>query len=151
MAHLNGFNANTVEPSANFEPIPAGKYLAIINDSQMKDTKKGGGRFLELTFDVIDGEFKGRKLWTRLNLENPNPLTVKIAQGELSSICRALGVMTPNDSVELHGLPLVITVKLKKREDSSEMTNEIKGYGKKDATSGKPQQASTSAPPWARK
>jgi len=25
MANLNGFNANEVEPTGNFEPIPAGK------------------------------------------------------------------------------------------------------------------------------
>ena len=33
---------------------------------------------------------------------------VKIARAELSAICRAVGVMAPNDSVELHDLPLVM-------------------------------------------
>jgi len=28
MADLRGFDANTVEPTTDFEPIPAGKYLA---------------------------------------------------------------------------------------------------------------------------
>jgi len=76
---------------------------------------------------------------------------VKIAKAELSAICRAVGVMTPRDSVDLHNLPLQISVRLKKRDDTGEMVNEIKGYTKKEAAAGQPQQAATSAPPWARK
>ncbi len=150
MSTLNGFNAHSVEPSTSFDPIPAGKYLSVITASEMKDTKKAGGRYLELTFEVIEGEHKGRKVWARLNLENANALTVQIAKGELSAICRAIGVMTPNDSVELHNLPLIISVKQKKRDDSDEMTNEIKGYSKKDTAAGKPAQASAATPPWRR-
>jgi hypothetical protein len=76
---------------------------------------------------------------------------VQIARGELSAICRAVGVMAPNDSVELHNLPFLVTVKCKKREDTGEMTNEVKGYAKKEAAAGQPQQAATQAPPWARR
>ena len=57
---------------------------------------------------------------------------MKIARAELSAICRAVGVLAPKDSVELHNLPLVIHVRCKKRTDTSEITNEIKGYAKKD-------------------
>jgi len=151
MANLHGFNANEVEPSADFEPIPAGKYLAIITESEMKPTKSGNGSYLELVFQVIEGEYKGRLLWSRLNLDNPNEMTVRIARGELSAICRAVGVMAPNDSVELHNLPLLVTVKCKKREDTGEITNEVKGYAKKEAATGEPQQAASNTPPWARR
>ena len=34
MANLNGFDANQVEPFSEFEPIPAGKYLAIRGKSE---------------------------------------------------------------------------------------------------------------------
>jgi hypothetical protein len=151
MANLNGFNANNVDPAVDFEAIPANKYLAIITASEMKDTKSGTGQFLELTFQIIDGEYKGRLLWARLNLDNPNEVAVKIAQAELSGICRAVGVMQPRDSAELHNLPLVITVKVVKRQDNGELGNEIRGYAKKEAASGQPQQAASSTPPWARK
>ena len=90
MANLTGFDANSVNPATDFEPLPAGKYLAIITDSEMKPTKSGSGNYLELTFQVIDGPFKGRMLWSRLNLDNPNAQAVQIAQGELSAICRAV-------------------------------------------------------------
>jgi hypothetical protein len=151
MANLNGFDARQVDPASDFEPIPAGKYLAIITESAMKPTKSGSGSYLELVFEVIEGEHKGRNLWARLNLDNPNPLTVQIARAELSAICRATGVMQPKDSIELHNLPLLITVKCKKREDTGDITNEVKGYAKKEAAAGQPQQAASQTPPWARR
>lgn len=151
MANLNGFNANNVDPATDFEPIPAGKYVAIITDSEMKPTKSGSGHYLELAFQVIDGPYKNRLLWSRLNLDNPNAQAVQIAQGELSAICRAVGVMQPKDSIELHNLPLLITVKCKKRDDTGDVTNEIRGYAKKEAAAGAPQQETTNALPWMRR
>jgi hypothetical protein len=58
--------------------------------------------------------------------------------------------MTPRDSIELHDLPLLIKVKCKKRADTGEVTNELAGYERKEATVGKPVQASTDTPPWRR-
>lgn len=152
MAHLNGFNANEVEPAVGFDPIPAGKYLAVISESELKPTKSGAGQFLQFTFQVIDGEHKGRLLWARLNLDNPNSTTVKIARAELSAICRAVGVMAPKDSIELHNIPVVITVGHKKRDDTGELTNVIKGYAKKDAAAPRPAAATggNGTPPWKR-
>ena len=154
MANLNGFDANAVEPSTDFEAIPAGKYLAVITDSEMKPTKAGTGSYLELTFQIVEGEYKNRNLWARLNLDNPNPVAVQIAKAELSAICRAVGVMLPKDSVELHNLPLLITVKCKRRDDTGDIVNEIKGYAKKEAAASgnaQPQQANDNRPPWARR
>ena len=152
MANLNGFDASQVEPTASFDPIPAGKYLAAITESEMKATKTGAGSYLQMTFTVLDGEYKNRVLWARLNLNNPNATAVKIARSELSAICHAVGVMQPRDSVELHNIPLLITVKVKKREDTGELTNEIKGYEPKAAAAGQPQQApvTSNTPPWKR-
>lgn len=154
MANLGTFNANEVEPTTSFEPLPAGKYLAAITESEMKPTKSGGGSYLQLTFTILDGEYKNRVVWARLNLNNPNATAVKIARSELSAICHAVGVMQPRDSVELHNLPLLITVKCKKREDTGELTNELKGFEPKAAAPavGQPQQApvTSNTPPWKR-
>ena len=58
--------------------------------------------------------------------------------------------MQPKDSIELHDLPLTISVKCKRRPDSDELQNEIKGYEKKDSLNGKPVQATNDTPPWRR-
>ena len=152
MADLSGFDANQVEPSSDLDPIPAGKYLAVITESEMAPNKAGTGHYLKLTFQVIEGQFKNRLLWTRLNLDNPNATAVQIARGELSAICRAVGVLAPSDSVELHNLPLVIHVKCKKRTDTGEITNELKGFTKKETPppAAPTSPAANSTPPWKR-
>ena len=151
MANLNGFDANQVDPTTDFEPLPAGKYLAAITESEMKATKNGAGRYLQLAFAILDGEYTNRVVWARLNLDNPIATAVKIAQSELSAICHAVGVMQPRDSVELHNLPLIINVKVKQRDDNGELTNEVKGYAAKDSTA-EPQPAPghDNTPPWKR-
>src|SRR5690606_5710318 len=124
-------------------------------NSQMKTTKNGKGEYLELEMEVLEGEYKGRKLWDRLTIKHPNELTVQIAKGTLSSICRAVGVMQPNDSVELHNLPLIASVGCKKRDDAGDRTNVVKAYARRDAGNGAARPAATtngtgSTPPWKR-
>lgn len=156
MANLSGFDASTVEPNVGFEPLPDGRYLCVIAASEMKPTKAGSGEYLELQLEVIDGPHKGRKVFDRLNLRNPNDQAVAIAQGTLSAICRAVGVLRPNDSVELHNVPLLVTVKLKRREDKpDEFSNEVKAYEPRGAAATKAAApaaaaAAGSAPPWKR-
>ena len=159
MADLRGFNAHTVEPNESFDPVPAGEYLCIITASDDRPTKSGNGSYLELEFEVIDGPYKGRKLWDRLNLANPNEMAVKIARATLSAICRAVGVMEPKDSCELHDQPLFVKVRLDKRSDTDEMSNVIKGYRGRNASRPDPvppaasvpsPAATTSVPPWKR-
>ena len=154
MADLSGFDATQVEPAASFEPVPAGKYLATIVESEMKPTKSGTGNYLQLTFEILEGPHQGRVLWSRLNLQNPNPTTVQIAQAELSSICRATGVMRPKDSSELHNKPMLISVdveKYTKRDGSEGMSNRVKSYKPVSATAA-PAAAGNgdSKPPWAK-
>jgi hypothetical protein len=149
MATLN-FNANEVDPAVGFDPVPAGRYVAVITESELKPTKAGTGSYLQLTFQIIEGEFKGRLLWARLNLDNPSEMAVKIARAELSAICRAVNVMAPKDSLELHNLPLTISVGCKKRDDTGEITNEIKGYEGKQQPALATAAANGSTPPWKR-
>ena len=148
MANLDGFNASEVEPIRSFDPLPAGKYLAAITSSEIKPTKRGDGNYLQLAFTILDGEFVGRLVWTRLTLEHENATAVKIARANLAAICKAVGVLTPKDSVELHNLPLIIRVACRQRADTGDLVNEIKGYEPRAYTP--PQQAQVGPPPWRR-
>lgn len=135
MAMLN-FDATTVAPATAFEAIPAGNYTAIITESAMKPTKRGDGEYLQLTLQIIDGEHSGRKLFDRLNLNNPNATVVDIAQRTLSAICHAVGVMQPQDSAELHDIPMQVKVGVEKNATDGTNSNVIKGYA--TAGNGKP-------------
>ena len=151
MASLNGFNANEVDPNVAFEPIPAGDYLAVVVATEMKPTKNGSGEYLQLEMEVIEGAHKGRKVWDRLMLKHTNSQTVAIARSTLSALCRAIGVIQPRDSVELHNLPVVVKVACKKRDDTGEITNVVKGYKKKGSAATAPVPAAAGGtPPWKR-
>jgi len=127
MADLGNFDARTIDPTKAIEVLPAGKYLAVIKASEMKENKARTGSYLQLTWEIIDGPYKGAPLWQRLNLSNPNPAAVESAKRDLSAVCRAVNVMEPRDSVALHNLPATLIVACKKREDTGEIANEIKG------------------------
>lgn len=150
MANLSGFDANTVEPQQELKPLPAADYKVAITESEMKKNKAGTGSYLSFVFSVLEGDHKGRKLYTNLNLDNPNKTAVEIAKSELSAVCRAVNVMTPNDSAELHNKPLVVAVGLEKRKDTGDMQNRVKAYkslaaATKDA---EPVAASSGDKPW---
>lgn len=127
MANL-AFDANQVDPTDQFEALPAGDYPVIVVDSEMKTTRDNRGQYLQLTLEVIDGPYKGRKMWDRLNLDNPNQQAVEIAQRQLSQICHAVGVLQVNDSVELHDKPLVARVKVRPASGEFSESNEVSQY-----------------------
>lgn len=110
MTQLN-FNARTVAPNSGTpDPVPAGWYNVMIDQSEEKPTGNGNGAYLELRFNVLDGQYAGRKLFHRLNLKNQNAQAVEIAFGQLSAICHAVNVMDVPDSQVLHGIPLKVKV-----------------------------------------
>ena len=111
MAHLGAtFDATTVDPAAGFELFPVGKYVVQIVGSEMRPTKDGGGQYLWLELDVLEGPLAGRKLFDRLNLVNASAQTVEIAQRTLSAICHATGRLQVQDSAELHLIPMIADV-----------------------------------------
>jgi hypothetical protein len=52
----------------------------------------------------------------------------QIAQSSLSSICRAVGVNSPQDSIELRDKPLMVKLAVKPADGQYSASNEIKGY-----------------------
>ena len=152
--NLNGFDANTVDPQESRDPIPAGWYKCAITASEEKPTKAMTGSYLQLDLQVIDGEHQGRKVFDRLNLNNPNQTAVEIAQRALSSICRSIGVMTPRESSELHDKPLMVKVAVKPADGTYDASNEVKEYAAADnvqaAPAAAPAASGGSTPPWKR-
>ena len=174
MAQLPGgpFDATTVDPANSIKSDPAfiGWHPMHIVESEMKATKKGDGQYLQLVAKVLDGPFKGRPLWVRLNLVNPNQTAVDIAQRELSAICHAVGMLHIGDSQQLHHRPFLGNVEFKPASGTNPAGNELSGYkpmaggqapaptstAPTAATPAAPAQASapaatSAAPPWARK
>lgn len=132
MTELN-FDSTVVEPATGrFELLPVNDYLAVISESAMADNKKTKGKHLSVTWTVIEGDYKDRKVFSNLNLVNDNEQTVEIAQRELSAICRATGVLHPKDSSELHDKPVVISVGIRKGSNGYEDSNVIRKFSRVD-------------------
>ncbi|MEN0021051.1 MAG: DUF669 domain-containing protein [Planctomycetota bacterium] len=153
MADLGGqFDATNIEPNQPMKPLPAGEYICTITASEKQENKKRTGYFLKLTLTVQEGEHKGRTVIDRLNMWNPNQQASAIAQGQLSAICHATSVMKPKDSVELHGIPMKVTVDCARRtDDPSLFGNNVKGYAKRSnvsAAATPEPQAAGGPPPW---
>ena len=134
MAQLGGmFDATQVEPQGDYTPIPPGDYTVQIVTSQMVETSNRNGHMLKLELEILDGEHAGRRLYDRLNLENPNRQAVEIAQRTLSAICHAIGKLSVQDSEELHMQPMTAVVAIKAPSTGRDgktyaASNEIKTY-----------------------
>jgi hypothetical protein len=125
------FNADDVEVvDEDFSPLPSGEYPVIVEESEFRDTKAGDGHYLFLQLSIIDGHGKNRKLFDRLNLDNPNPQAVEISKKQLASLCRSVGKQKISDSGELHDIPVIARVEIRKGSNGYDDSNDIKGYKK---------------------
>jgi len=129
MAVIN-FNVQSVQPNIGRpDPVPEGWYNCVISESEVKPTKDNNGYYLELTFTILDGTYKGQKFWDRLNIQNANQKAQEIAWGTLATIAIAVGINDHiQDSEELHNKPLKAKVKVRKATEDYDASNEVRKY-----------------------
>ena len=84
-----------------------------------------------------------------INYENASAKAQQIGREELASLCKAVGVTELEDTVQLHNLPLLITVGLDRNDPTK---NVVKAYKAKAAQTQQPAQKpqASGAAPWAR-
>lgn len=135
---LNGDDA----PENDFEAIDAGTYSAEIIGSN--GTKKDDGRFvIGLQFKVGEGAKEGRTFWLNFNFLNPkSAINAEISQKQLKQIAKAVGVSVFENTEDLHGRAMTITVK--KREYNGNFSNEMSSVKPYQNAGSKP--AGSSAP-----
>ena len=145
MAQFN-FDASQVAPQASTGPLPAGVYLAHIVESDVQPLKSGNGEGLKLTFEIIDGQLKGRKVWENLNIRHTSEDTQRIAQSQLSALCHAVNVIKLMDTAALHFKPVRINVTVREAVGQYKASNNIKGYEAAGGGISAPATAPTPAP-----
>jgi hypothetical protein len=139
MGNIGYFDSAAVEPGGSYEALPPGEYIASIVESMVKDNKKGTGKFLQVTWEILSAQGKGRRVWQYINFLNASAKAQQIGQAELSAICRAAGKPNISDSSQLHNIPM--TVKLGVDEYNGEKKNVIKSVQwKKSAVAAGPQE-----------
>lgn len=85
------FEAEEAITPGEFPPIPADDYLVKVTEPKLEETKKGAPMYT-LTLEIVDGEFKGRKLWHRRPVMAPKEGVTKGTLGFVKADAKALRV-----------------------------------------------------------
>ena len=143
----NKFDAQAIDTTDNFAPIPEGTYRVLVASAEEKPTASGNGQGLNVQYEVVEGTHKGRKLFHWINLRNPNKMAEEIGHKELARLCLATNVPQPRSCAEFCGKLIQVTVKVGER--NGEKRNEIKSIVLPPAaTSASQPTAPTDAPAW---
>lgn len=122
------FVADEHEPQGDFTPIPEGWYDAMIVGTEKKAASTGNGFYLKCEYDILGPAYAGRKVWQNLNLWNASDKAREIANGQLSAICKAIGLVSVKNSEELHARMMQIRVKIRPARDGYDAQNEVGGW-----------------------
>lgn len=137
MAKMN-LDLSKASVATGFTTVPSGVYSTKIVSANPKETAKGGF-YLEIGFQITDGEHSGKTVADRLNIVNANPDTQSWALNNLKTIMTVGGHKNPNmlvDTDELLGLELKVTIEASEGEYDGKKTvnNNFKGYFKAEKT-----------------
>ena len=153
------FDVNAMPESQGFDPIPAGWYNAKIAAAELKDTKAGTGKYINVRYDILGPSYEGRVVFGMINVSNPSETAEEIGRQNLGDLMRAIGLAKVRDTDQLIGGTCQIKVAIRKSEDYGEQ-NQIKGWKSMDggtlpmpAAPAQPTAPAQSggAPPWASK
>lgn len=126
---LRGGDANrlqaawaSTEAAADLGPLPAGEYICHVIGGELETGHTRGTPGYKLTFAVIDGEFKGRRVWHDIWLTEA---ALPLAKRDLGK----LGV-TSLEQLEQplpQGIRCVVKVVLRRDDDGAER-NRVKSF-----------------------
>jgi len=121
------FNSNQYEPNQGFgiHP-PAQKVPFTITSTTIKETKDKTGAYLAVELTSPQGV-----ITTNYNIHNQSPKAVEIAYGQLSALCRAVGVYQidgNNECAALRGGKGLMDVGYQKGEEPDPAFPDRKGY-----------------------
>lgn len=84
------------------KPLPNGVYMGRVARTEQKATQNRDGTYLEIEIDIVDpSEYQNRKVWDRINFDNPSAQTVAIATEQLEDIRQAAGLQQLTHDEEL--------------------------------------------------
>lgn len=148
------FNAQQYQPqyggSGGFPYGPNGEnvdYKVIIVNEEQRPTSKGDGGMLVFVLRSIEGPLSGREMEDRLNLHNPNPKAVEIANKQLSAYCHVTGQFVLQDTAQLRNIPFIITVGKQANSEYSEIKGLKDINGNKPGAGAKAGPATAAPPP----
>jgi hypothetical protein len=158
MSLISGFNASTTPTSSAIpEKTQAVCLVTELEDAESKNSP--GNWMLAATIEIVEGEYKGMKVFTNYNLQNSNPTAERIGRAQLAGLCTAIGVIEPKSNSELLNKPFRATFG-KPQEFNGELQSRIQKYDPVGGSAGvtqnlgggasSQQQPGTNKPAWAK-
>lgn len=126
----------TPEPSS-FDPLPQGTYKGMIVKAAEKVSQSTGTPYASLEIEILEGKYKGRKVYDNLFLNSANATAQSIARGKMNGIANALGLVVIEGESDFVFKPLSVNVGVDK-----DGKNQVKKY-LSDAPMAKPAPAAT--------
>jgi len=119
-------------PQPSYEPVPTGWHTVVIDEAEYVESKSTQGAFmLRLRMTILSEPCKDRKLFDRLNLENPSEKAVEIAVENLGKIGMCLGIEEISDTDQL--LEGILQVKVGHETYQDSVQERIRDYGPEES------------------
>ena len=115
--------------SGSFELIPKNTWVVgRFTEAALTATNAGTGKYLRCTFMISDGEQVGRKIFTNITTENPNPKAVSIGRQALLQITQALGLAAITHESQIIGLPMMAKIGIEDAKNGYDAKNKVVAY-----------------------
>ena len=126
-----GFDSSEVDmnnvPSGSYEPLPPGDYVLSATEAVEKTTKSGG-EMIAVTFEVVKGEFEGRKIWNNFNTRNASEVAQRIGRQQLVAWATACGKPDCDDTDKLIDKQFRATVSIEKGTGGYKDSNRVRAF-----------------------
>lgn len=123
------FVDNNADVDSGSGELPKGRYPVRIVAAEYVENERKTGFILKLEHDILDGNYKGRKIFDNYNLQHSNEQTQRIAQSQYAKLCESAfgkGAARPTNPQLLIGAVYVIEwgKKRPKKRDNDYHTEE---------------------------
>jgi hypothetical protein len=99
----NGAGFDGQAAQRQFSPLPPNEYGVQITDAGVHDNKNNPGCHIKLELTVLEGECKGRKVFWRMNVKNPNQVAEDRGKEDLAKLQSVLGIVSLTSTEQLQG------------------------------------------------
>jgi len=107
------FDVASEEGTPKFEPVPAGAYVAVINDIKAGPLKSGKGQAVLATWEIDDDKYGGRLIWDRIIYVHESAEAMRLGRQKFKDLADACGVKEAiTDLSVLQGKRCLIFVKI---------------------------------------
>lgn len=122
------FSLDDYDAPTDFEIIPEGTEVRMkCTEAEDKETSTGG-EMVACTFQIVEGEHKGRKIWTNFNIVNKSEKAQNFGRRMLSGWARACGRPNAKSTDELLEKPFWCKLGIEKGTGQYKDKNVIASY-----------------------